>query len=100
MGVGQGNHMVDVKTASDFDDDPRIGVEPSTACYDAFPGVVEHHRPQGFIYQDFCPCILAVSVGINPSSPVLAVILRFLTRRSYGKARDSDSFIGRSGALR
>ena len=89
--------MVDIKIASDFDYDPRVGVEPSTACYDAFPGVGEPHRSQGFIYQDFCPCILAVSVGVNPSSPVLAVILRVLTRQSYGKAGDSDSSLGRIG---
>ena len=71
MGVGKGNHMVDIKIASDLDDDPRVEVEPPTGCYDAFPGVGEHHRPQGFIYQDFCPRILAVSVGVNPSSPGL-----------------------------
>ena len=98
MGVGQRNHMVDIKIASNFDGDSRVGVEPSTACYDAFPGVSEPHRLQGFIYQDFCPCILAVSVGGNPSSPVFTVILLFLTRRSYGKAGDSDGSLARIGS--
>ena len=89
--------MVEIKIASNFDDDPRVGVEPSTACYDAFPGVGEPHRSQGFIYQDFCPCILAVSVGVSPSSPVLTVIRLFLTRHSDGKLGDGDGSIRRIG---
>ena len=97
MGVGQGDHMVYIQFASAFDDDPRVGGEPPTAYDDAFPAVGEPHRTQGFIYQDFCPRILAVSVGVNPSSPVLAVIRPLLARQSDGKPGDSDDSIGRSG---
>ena len=76
MGVGQGNHVVDVQVSCFCYNGYCVRSEPLAPIHGAPATISEAHGHCIFIDQDLGPGVLTIAVSVDPVLPVAPVIQR------------------------
>lgn len=74
VGIRKGNEMINVEVGWVFRHFTGVGIGPTSRCDAALATVSESDVTQRLLYQDFLPCILAITVRVGPMIPIVAVI--------------------------